>query len=166
MKKEQFKKENKDINLLIIEDREAHTHPQLQYIFANEIKKVLKDKEIGSIQTFMTSHSTHIVSECDFGDIRCLVKENEEQEIIIKNFAAELREHYKEKEEEFQFVKQYLTIHSAELFFASKVIFIEGTTERMMLPYFIDKIEDRKSTRLNSSHVAISYAVFCLKKKI
>src|SRR5439155_11849984 len=28
------------------------------------------------------------------------------------------------------------------------------------------KIKDRKSTRLNSSHVAISYAVFCLKKKI
>src|SRR5690625_5761236 len=27
------------------------------------------------------------------------------------------------------------------------------------------KLEDRKSTRLNSSHVAISYAVFCLKKK-
>src|SRR5207253_7109858 len=26
--------------------------------------------------------------------------------------------------------------------------------------------EDRKSTRLNSSHVAISYAAFCLKKKI
>src|SRR5690625_1008967 len=28
-----------------------------------------------------------------------------------------------------------------------------------------DSIIDRKSTRLNSSHVAISYAVFCLKKK-
>src|SRR5690625_6883989 len=27
-------------------------------------------------------------------------------------------------------------------------------------------IADRKSTRLNSSHVAISYAVFCLKKEI
>src|SRR5690349_22896615 len=26
-------------------------------------------------------------------------------------------------------------------------------------------VEDRKSTRLNSSHVEISYAVFCLKKK-
>src|SRR5690625_3835032 len=26
-------------------------------------------------------------------------------------------------------------------------------------------VQDRKSTRLNSSHVAISYAVFCLKKK-
>src|SRR5690625_6290093 len=36
---------------------------------------------------------------------------------------------------------------------------------------FIDRLTgyhrygDRKSTRLNSSHVAISYAVFCLKKK-
>src|SRR5690606_41518820 len=29
----------------------------------------------------------------------------------------------------------------------------------------LHKIEDRKSTRLNSSHVKISYAVFCLKKK-
>src|SRR3712207_9507222 len=28
------------------------------------------------------------------------------------------------------------------------------------------KFEDRKSTRLNSSHANISYAVFCLKKKI
>ena len=28
-----------------------------------------------------------------------------------------------------------------------------------------DSLVDRKSTRLNSSHVAISYAVFCLKKK-
>src|SRR5437868_7941539 len=27
------------------------------------------------------------------------------------------------------------------------------------------RLEDRKSTRLNSSHVSISYAVFCLKKK-
>src|SRR5437899_8056706 len=29
-----------------------------------------------------------------------------------------------------------------------------------------DGVEDRKSTRLNSSHLGISYAVFCLKKKI
>src|SRR5690625_5920289 len=29
----------------------------------------------------------------------------------------------------------------------------------------VSTFEDRKITRLNSSHVAISYAVFCLKKK-
>src|SRR5690625_6853049 len=32
--------------------------------------------------------------------------------------------------------------------------------------YWLHQALDRKSTRLNSSHVAISYAVFCLKKKI
>src|SRR5256885_10822383 len=31
--------------------------------------------------------------------------------------------------------------------------------------YFSDSDIDRKSTRLNSSHLVISYAVFCLKKK-
>src|SRR5690349_22089033 len=30
---------------------------------------------------------------------------------------------------------------------------------------FQSRLQDRKSTRLNSSHVEISYAVFCLKKK-
>src|SRR5256885_8679296 len=29
----------------------------------------------------------------------------------------------------------------------------------------VDGLRDRKSTRLNSSHLVISYAVFCLKKK-
>ena len=38
----------------------------------------------------------------------------------------------------------------------------EGGTDAML--YTLDG-RDRKSTRLNSSHVATSYAVFCLKKK-
>src|SRR5256885_12255071 len=32
-------------------------------------------------------------------------------------------------------------------------------------PVTEDAVQDRKSTRLNSSHLVISYAVFCLKKK-
>src|SRR5207249_8990862 len=46
-----------------------------------------------------------------------------------------------------------------------------GHTERPASPNQVprnttaEKIADRKSTRLNSSHVSISYAVFCLKKK-
>src|SRR5690606_35436529 len=34
-----------------------------------------------------------------------------------------------------------------------------------VLNYAFSELGDRKSTRLNSSHVKISYAVFCLKKK-
>src|SRR5207302_5563090 len=36
---------------------------------------------------------------------------------------------------------------------------------RYSSPTHSSRCEDRKSTRLNSSHVKISYAVFCLKKK-
>src|SRR5690606_39645350 len=36
---------------------------------------------------------------------------------------------------------------------------------RAVAARLLDDLGDRKSTRLNSSHVKISYAVFCLKKK-
>src|SRR3712207_8518286 len=35
----------------------------------------------------------------------------------------------------------------------------------VLLPFAVKDQTDRKSTRLNSSHANISYAVFCLKKK-
>src|SRR2546430_11077391 len=45
----------------------------------------------------------------------------------------------------------------------------EGQPREARLPAgpgaHVDAVEDRKSTRLNSSHSQISYAVFCLKKK-
>src|SRR5690606_40116065 len=40
---------------------------------------------------------------------------------------------------------------------------VVGNVLSMLL--FVNSAQDRKSTRLNSSHVKISYAVFCLKKK-
>src|SRR5690625_5820705 len=47
------------------------------------------------------------------------------------------------------------------------VVLAARAIKRLLRPQIIRiKISgDRKSTRLNSSHVAISYAVFCLKKK-
>src|SRR5690625_1814704 len=45
--------------------------------------------------------------------------------------------------------------------------FLNTHTSVEALQAFRDnQVQDRKSTRLNSSHVAISYAVFCLKKKM
>src|SRR5690242_20505742 len=49
---------------------------------------------------------------------------------------------------------------------------VSNSEAKLMLVHseFLTKVEaiavDRKSTRLNSSHMSISYAVFCLKKKI
>src|SRR3712207_7786828 len=46
-----------------------------------------------------------------------------------------------------------------------KVVVGEGTLVRPHLASLEVYPRDRKSTRLNSSHANISYAVFCLKKK-
>src|SRR5690242_20988074 len=40
-----------------------------------------------------------------------------------------------------------------------------GRRERFRIGFHHFERRDRKSTRLNSSHMSISYAVFCLKKK-
>src|SRR3989442_1822758 len=41
----------------------------------------------------------------------------------------------------------------------------DAASAHMQRALDLDRLQDRKSTRLNSSHVRISYAVFCLKKK-
>src|SRR5690606_42101700 len=46
-----------------------------------------------------------------------------------------------------------------------RVFQILNDGNRLFVPHFHGGTPDRKSTRLNSSHVKISYAVFCLKKK-
>src|SRR2546430_9609256 len=50
------------------------------------------------------------------------------------------------------------------LFVQTQIHPIWGSSKVISLA-FISQLQDRKSTRLNSSHSQISYAVFCLKKK-
>lgn len=160
IKKENFIDLNKEINLLFIEEPEAHTHPQMQYVFARKIKTILDD--VKNLQTVVTTHSAQIVSQCDFEDIRYLMKtvdEDGNENTEIKNFHTELEKKYT-KLEEFKFLKQYLTIQSAELFFASKIIFIEGTTEKILLPYFINKFD--KENEKKESYIPLSSQNICI----
>src|SRR5262245_64391368 len=48
----------------------------------------------------------------------------------------------------------------------TSLVSAKGPSVTITLPFFHRSVLDRKSTRLNSSHLGISYAVFCLKKKI
>src|SRR5690625_6270850 len=64
--------------------------------------------------------------------------------------------------------KGYQTTQLAEPIVGPGYVDIElenGQAKRIRIHHAHLEEEDRKSTRLNSSHVAISYAVFCLKKK-
>lgn len=154
-----FRKDNKkdeqpaDINLLFIEEPEAHTHPQMQYVFVKNIKNLLEmGKKIDNtektinLQTFMTTHSSHIVAESDFDDIKYFAKEPNGNgfNIISKNLKDLETLYQKEKGKDnnhFKFLKQYITLNRSEVFFADKIILIEGDTERILLPAMIKKID-------------------------
>jgi putative ATP-dependent endonuclease of OLD family len=131
-------------NLLFIEEPEAHTHPQMQYVFAQRIKEFLTKSGVDRLQTIVTTHSPHIVSQFNHeDDIVYFVRKNGTNDIEgrrIKDFYGSSS--YK------NFLKQYLTVHRAELFFADKIIFVEGDTERILLPYFM-RLLDQNETKVN-----------------
>ncbi len=128
--------ERPDISLLCIEEPEAHTHPQLQYIFIKQIKKLIREC---SFQSIISSHSTHVVSQANFEDIRYFYISNSTG--VHSKSLTDLRGLL--DDDVYTFFKKYLTVNLAELFFADKVIFIEGNTERILLPIFIEKLRQR-----------------------
>lgn len=136
------------VNILFIEEPEAHTHPHMQYVFANKIKNFLEKQSVNNLLTITTTHSSHIISQfSDTDDIVFLHKTDSVKPVYV-------RETYKGKDHA-AFLKQYLTVHRAELFFADKVIFVEGDTERIVLPYFIDLYDERNGTDLGSQYISI-----------
>lgn len=146
IKRNNFKANRKDIQLLFIEEPEAHTHPQLQYIFARKVGEIMDS--MPGVQAIITTHSPHIVANHPFENIRYMLIGQDEcgyTNINIKNFYKDLSAKYLDEMREFQFLKQYLRVESAELFFADRAIFIEGVSENMLMPYFISKYDAKRS---------------------
>ena len=94
-----------------------------------------------NFQSIISTHSSHIVAESDFNDIRYL-KRTDESSVISKNLKS-LELEYKNvgEDQSFRFLKQYLTLNKAELFFADKAILVEGDTERILLPAMMKKLD-------------------------
>lgn len=150
-----------DINLLIIEEPEAHTHPQMQYIFIKNIKQLLagdvkrEDGIFRALQCIITTHSPHIVADSDFDDVKYLKVESKNS-VVAKNL-SDLKKIYDRDPKQYQFLKQYLTISRAEVFFADKVVLIEGDTERILVPTFMRKIDEESKRNKQFKKEANSY---------
>lgn len=149
------------LNLLFIEEPEAHTHPQMQYIFITNIKRILEQHRVAagkdfSLQTIISTHSPHIVSQCDFQDIKYFyrqstvsVKARSLKKLYSKMVTAQDAPTRAEQERSYRFVKQYVTLNRAELFFANKAVLIEGDTERMLLSAMMKKLDKEKAMEEN-----------------
>ncbi|WP_407272052.1 ATP-dependent nuclease [Radiobacillus sp. PE A8.2] len=144
-----------DINLLFIEEPEAHTHPQMQYVFIKNIKNLLSegikkdDGEKRELQYIISTHSACIVADSDFDDIKYLNRETANS-VIVKNL-KDLMNEYDEETNQYKFIKQYLTISRAEIFFADKAILIEGDTERILIPTLMKKIDIEEQCKFITS---------------
>lgn len=150
-----------NINLLFIEEPEAHTHPQMQYIFIKNIKQLLqagikgRDGLIRPLQYIVSTHSSHIVADSDFDDIKYL--KTESKNTVTARNLRELKEAYDESPKHYQFLKQYLTLSRAEIFFADKAILMEGDTERILIPTFMKKVDIEEKARLKAAGLVDSY---------
>ncbi|WP_299767255.1 AAA family ATPase [uncultured Dokdonia sp.] len=128
---------------VLIEEPEAHMHPQMQQVFISNVNGILEEarKEGVSVQLILTTHSSHVISEAgmdnDKGFNRIRYFNRKDNKIIAQDF-NELK--IIDDKKTFRFLKQYLTLHKCDLFFADKAVLIEGVTERMLLPQMIQKV--------------------------
>src|SRR5690606_17902286 len=84
----------------------------------------------------------------DFDNIKYLKAENKNN-VVAKNL-SDLRKQYDTDPSKYQFLKQYLTISRAEIFFADKAVLIEGDTERILMPTFMRKVDLEEEARLKA----------------
>lgn len=145
-----FEEDNSAIQLLFLEEPEAHMHPQMQYTFIRNITKYIKSKG-WPIQVTITTHSAHIIAKCDFKAIRYFETSN--NFVTVKDMRLYSQE--KKDTEAFKFLEQYMLLSYCELFFADKVIMVEGTTERLLLPYMTKKVDEEESKNLSSEYISV-----------
>ena len=121
------------IPLLFIEEPESHMHPQMQHAFAEYLEAFLAKITSIGIQTLLNSHSANKANTMVFSKIRYAQKTK--TGVIYKN----LNTFAEENSSNIDFIRKYLTITKCDLFFADKTIFVEGASERLLLPDMIDK---------------------------
>lgn len=142
------------IPLLFIEEPEAHMHPQMQHAFADYLEAFLGKITSVGIQTFLTSHSAHVANTMVFSKIRYAQKTS--NGVIYKN----LNSFATENPHNTDFIRKYLTLTKCDLFFADKAIFVEGASERLLLPDMIEKcakagVFDSQAYKLPAQYYAL-----------
>ena len=110
---------------LLIEEPEAHIHPQLQNVLFEYFKKIEKK----NIQIFITSHSPTITAKTNINNTIVLYSKNNNINCVpIKNIPINSK-HKK-------YLERFLDVTKSQLFFARGVILVEGISEALLLPVF------------------------------
>lgn len=129
---------------LIVEEPEAHLHPQLQAVLLQYLQSIQAVDGEKPVQLFVTSHSPNFASIANLDSLVCLVDTGTEVETFLPRSVA-FGQGKREK------LERYLDVTRAELFFARRVIFVEGAAELMM----VDVLAKRMGCNLRQHGVSL-----------
>ena len=159
-------------HLLFVEEPEAHLHPQMQSVFIRSVGEYIREKKWDA-QLVITTHSSHIIAESGFKGIRYFkTRVAESLEIAggdgdvgaalqvkdLTKFRGKLKgEKGGEGEITIRFLEQYMELRRCDMFFADTIILVEGTTERLLLPRMIEKMDALmgNTAPLSQSYVSV-----------
>ncbi|MER5959448.1 ATP-dependent endonuclease [Streptomyces sp. NPDC001893] len=125
------------LQVLFIEEPEAHLHPQMQETFIKNIQDFISRKAGWKVQVVITTHSSHIVASSGFHTVRYFDRSGPQLAIKdLSTFQTNVKA-TSQGDETLRFLRQYMVLHRCDMFFADKVILIEGTAERLLLPEMV-----------------------------
>lgn len=111
---------------LLIEEPEAHLHPQLQNLFFNYLNKL--DLEQG-FQIFISSHSPTITAKANLKSVIVLqTHENNISALSLSKSGLTLSNQ--------KYLHKFLDVTKSQLFFSNGVILVEGISEALLMPIF------------------------------
>jgi predicted ATP-dependent endonuclease of OLD family len=143
------------IHLVLVEEPEAHLHPQAQQVFIKQAYKILTNKpevRIGNLTTqlVITTHSSHITHECEFAHLRYFKRIQPASGEVQSSTVVNLSNMFGTDTTTEQFVSRYIKLTHCDLFFADAAILIEGDAERILLPHFLCRLNC-----LNQSYISL-----------
>lgn len=126
------------LHLVLIEEPEAHLHAQVQQVFIRHAYRILRNhadlKENPTLRTqlVISTHSSHMAHECDFGALRYFRRlPAKENGAVPYSTVINLSEVFGPDNETKKFVVRYLKATHCDLFFADAAILVEGPAERV-----------------------------------
>lgn len=120
-----LEQEQDDFPMLLIEEPEAHLHPQLQMKFLKAIRADFGGPGKPALQSILTTHSPNLASKAD---LESVILMSRGKTFPLRKELTELAG------DDYRFLEKFLDVTKANLFFAKAVVIVEGDGENILLP--------------------------------